>query len=223
MREPKRGAIFRVDDIFVDMTKYHYFAWRRLAEELGVSFTIADNDRMRGIGSLKSLEILLEGGGLDISREDKYELCARKLNWLIEHVQQIDPADLQTGSRELLRSLRALHVPCAALVARPESALVLARLGIVGAFDALVDPSYGILTDPAPSDYRTAAEALDLAPGDCLAFEPDDSGISAAHEAGLSVVGVGSRELLSAADQVVSGLWSFQPNEWFRPSREAIV
>lgn len=222
MPNPRLGAIFRVENVFVDMTRYHYFSWRRLAEELGVPFTVEDNDRMRGIGTLRSLDLLLEKGGLEVSLDDKHELCSRKLAWLVEYLRLIGPADLLTGARELLQTLRSQRVPIAVLVTLPETALVLARLGIVGSFDAILDPSSGLQISPSPDDYRKAAEAMDLEPEDCLAFETTAEGISAAHEAGLPVVGIGPRDRLPQADRVVSGLWSFQPQDWFQPVKEAV-
>ena len=102
MSEWKRGAIFRVENVLVDMALYHYFAWRRLAEELGVPFSIEDNDRMRGIGSLRSLDILLEKGGLDVSLDEKHELCNRKLAWLVEYLHLIGPGDRVKGANDKL-------------------------------------------------------------------------------------------------------------------------
>ncbi len=205
------GVLFRVEHVLFDISKYHYFAWRRLAEELGVSFTEEDNDRCRGIGSLRSLDILLEKGGLDLSDRDKNDLCDRKLRWLVEYLDKVGPSDLATGSRETLRAFRALGHPTAVFANREEIFLLLKRLGIEDDFDLVIGPSSPVSTLPVAQDYLIVAEALGLETCDLVSFENSPRGIEAARNSGCTVVGVGPPRLTPGAHLAVPGLWAFRP------------
>ncbi len=71
-------AIFDLDGVIVDTAKYHYLAWKRLAEELEIPFTLDDNERLKGVSRMRSLQILLELGGRSQSAQEKERLAARK-------------------------------------------------------------------------------------------------------------------------------------------------
>lgn len=218
-----RAAFFQIDGVLVDMTKFHFFAWRRLADELAIPFTEADNARMRGAGSLRSIEMLLENGGLNLSLAEKEALCQRKLGWLIEYLQRSGPADLMTGSLEFVRGLKTHGIPTVAMVGREETAIVLRRLDVGDAFDAALTEHEGIHFHPESSDYRLAARRFNAEPQDCLAFESTVAGVEAARAAGATVVAVGSPERLPGAHRVIPGLWACQPHQWAAKREEAFA
>ena len=71
-------AIFDLDGVLVDTAKYHYQAWKRLAAELGFHFSEEHNERLKGVSRMRSLEILLEVGGLEKSLAEKEQLAEKK-------------------------------------------------------------------------------------------------------------------------------------------------
>jgi len=74
-----KACIFDLDGVIVDTAKYHYLAWKRLANELGFDFTESQNERLKGVSRMTSLEILLEIGGLTFDEETKLAPTNRRL------------------------------------------------------------------------------------------------------------------------------------------------
>jgi len=102
------GAIFDLDGVLVDTAKYHYLAWRRLAAELGFGFTEADNERLKGVSRARSLEILLETGGIAMAEDEKEQAAARKNAWYVEHLCALDETALLPGAKQYLLLLREM-------------------------------------------------------------------------------------------------------------------
>ena len=73
-----KGCIFDLDGVIVNTARYHYLAWKKLANELGFDFSEKDNESLKGVSRMESLEILLKVGGLSFDDETKLALAARK-------------------------------------------------------------------------------------------------------------------------------------------------
>ena len=125
--------------MIVDTAKYHYLAWKRLANELGFDFTVQDNERLKGVSRMRSLEILLEVGGLEMDEADKVAAAAKKNGWYVEYIREMDESEILPGARECLVKLREQGVKIALGSASKNTPAILDRLGIVGLFDAVVD------------------------------------------------------------------------------------
>ncbi|MBL7794309.1 MAG: HAD hydrolase-like protein, partial [Saprospiraceae bacterium] len=54
-----KACIFDLDGVIVDTAKYHFIAWRRLANSLGFDFTEADNEKLKGVSRMESLDLIL--------------------------------------------------------------------------------------------------------------------------------------------------------------------
>jgi beta-phosphoglucomutase-like phosphatase (HAD superfamily) len=208
------AAIFHVSGVFVDMPKTHYFALRRIAEELAVPFTEEDEVRTRGAGSLGSIEIILEMGGLSLSQRDKQELMTRMVAYQEEYVRRIGPADLMTGSVEILQRLKSLGASTAVIVGRESSAYAIDRAGIGDAFDCRLSADDGIQYHTHVEDFRIAASRLGTRPDRCVAFLNNPRSIGVASEAGCAVAGIGEARLVGGADLVLPGLWAFRTSHW---------
>src|SRR5689334_14574945 len=101
-----RAGIFDLDGVIVDTAKYHYLAWRRLANELGFDFTERDNERLKGVSRARSLEILLEIGGVHADDAAREDMMARKNDWYVEYIAALDASEILPGAAEYLRMLR---------------------------------------------------------------------------------------------------------------------
>ena len=75
------GFLFDLDGVIVDTAKYHFLAWKRLADELDIPFTEQDNERLKGVSRMASLEIILEIGNRTMTEDEKQALCQRKNDW----------------------------------------------------------------------------------------------------------------------------------------------
>lgn len=190
----------------MDTAKYHFLAWRRLAAELGFELTVQDNERLKGVGRMESLEILLEIGGLAFDDDEMRKMADRKNAWYVEYISKMDESEILPGAREYLRHLKRKGIKTALGSASRNTGLILTRLKIEGLFDAVVDGTRVSRAKPDPEIFLAAARELGLDPGECVVFEDAVSGIQAAKKAGMMAVGIGKAEVFKEADKVVSGL-----------------
>jgi beta-phosphoglucomutase len=204
--EPVQGAIFDLDGVLVDTAKYHYLAWRRLARELGFDFSEQDNERLKGVSRMRSLEILLETGNYTMNDAEKAEAAAKKNGWYVDCLRTLDESALLPGTREFLERLKNGDVKTALGSASKNAPLILERLGIAGLFDAVIDGNAVSRAKPDPEVFLKGAEALGLPPGLCVVFEDALAGIEAARTGGMRVIAVGKPELLPGADRYISSL-----------------
>ena len=202
-----RAAIFDLDGVIVDTAKYHYLAWRRLANELGFDFTETDNERLKGVSRVRSLEILLEIGGLTLAETKKSEIAARKNDWYVEYISQMDASEILPAVIEYIQAIRARGVKTAIGSASKNTLLILDRLGVSALFDSVVDGNKVSKAKPDPEVFLRAAEELNIPPAECVVFEDAEAGIEAAHRAGMGVVGIGKSSNLKQAEVIIPGLF----------------
>ncbi|WP_425455528.1 beta-phosphoglucomutase [Cohnella phaseoli] len=201
-----KGALFDLDGVLVDTAKYHYLAWKRFAEQLGFEFTEADNERLKGVSRTRSLEIVLEVGGITLTEEEKLRLAEEKNERYLQYIRRMDEAELLPGAKEYLHKLRARGIKIALGSASKNAAFILDRVGIARLFDAIVDGTKVSRAKPDPEVFVVGCKELGLEPADCVVFEDAEAGVQAALAAGMRVVGIGRADILRAANLVVRGL-----------------
>lgn len=201
-----KGALFDLDGVIVDTAKYHYLAWKRLAARLGFDFTERDNERLKGVSRMRSLEILLEVGHLSFTEYEKEKMAADKNKWYVEYLGTLDESALLPGAREYLGELRERGILVSLGSASRNARLILDRLGITGLFDAIIDGNSVSAAKPDPEVFLKGAEALGLQPEECMVFEDSLAGIEAAKAGGMYAVAVGNRSDLPGADRYISSL-----------------
>ncbi len=201
-----KGALFDLDGVLVDTAKYHYLAWKRLAEQLGFEFTEADNERLKGVSRTRSLEIVLEVGGITLTEEEKLRLAEEKNERYLQYIRRMDEAELLPGAKEYLHKLRARGIKIALGSASKNATFILDRVGIARLFDAIVDGTKVSRAKPDPEVFVVGCKELGLEPADCVVFEDAEAGVQAALAAGMRVVGIGRADILRAANLVVRGL-----------------
>jgi beta-phosphoglucomutase len=201
-----KGCIFDLDGVIVDTAKYHFLAWRRLAGELGFEFTSEDNEALKGVSRMASLEILLKTGGIKKSEKEKEELAARKNGWYVEYISGMTPNEILPGSVRLLKQLRKEGIRTAIGSASKNALTILDGIKITELFDVIVDGNKIHSAKPDPEVFVRGAEELNLDPSCCIVFEDAQAGIEAAIAGGMKCVGVGNPKLLGKADLVIPDL-----------------
>ncbi|WP_293937638.1 beta-phosphoglucomutase [Sphingobacterium sp. UBA5996] len=201
-----KAVIFDLDGVLVDTAVYHFEAWHRLAEGLGYSFSTVDNEQLKGVSRVESLELILKWAGLEKSKSEKEALLQQKNDWYLELIDQLSPVHLLSGSLELLQKLRERGIKIALGSASKNALGILEKTGIVGYFDALIDGNAVQLSKPNPEVFLKGADALGIAASACLVLEDAQAGIDAARAAGMQVIGIGEAENLKGADLVVADL-----------------
>jgi beta-phosphoglucomutase len=201
-----KACIFDLDGVIVDTAKYHFLGWKRLADKLKINFTEKDNERLKGVSRMDSLNIILEIGGLAFDEKTKYKYATLKNEWYIEYIDRMTPDEILHGAVGFIKELRNAGIKVAIGSASKNTPMILERTGIKGLFDAVADGNVVSRAKPDPEVFLKAAELLDTDPGCCVVFEDAAAGVKAALNAGMRCVGIGSPEILSEAHYVVSGL-----------------
>lgn len=201
-----QACIFDLDGVIVDTAVYHYQAWKRLANELGFDFTEAQNERLKGISRIRSLELILEWGGIHKTAAEQQELATRKNDWYVSMINKMTPQEILPGAKEFLEQVRSAGLKTALGSASKNSSTILERTGLLPLFDVIVDGNSVTASKPDPEVFLKCAAALGIAPEHCVVFEDAIAGIEAAKAAGMEAVGIGERETLAGADAVVPNL-----------------
>jgi beta-phosphoglucomutase len=201
-----KAVIFDLDGVLVDTAIYHFQAWHRLAEDLGYSFSIVDNEQLKGVSRIESLELILKWAGVEKSEVEKADLLVLKNQWYLELIEQLNPEHLLYGSLELLKRLQQKGIKIGLGSASKNAMGILEKTGIIPYFDALIDGNVVQLSKPNPEVFLKGAEVLEIAPAHCLVLEDAQAGIDAARAAGMQVIGIGLEEHLKGADLVVADL-----------------
>lgn len=199
-----QGVIFDLDGVIVDTAHYHFIAWKRLAKELGIHFTEHENEQLKGVSRMRSLEIILELGNLRLSHDEMERLATKKNQWFVDYINAMTPDEIFPGVKELIQDLRANGIKVALASSSKNADTVLTLLTIKDYFDAIVDGTMITHTKPDPEIFLLAAKKLNLPPSQCLVFEDAEAGVEAAVAAGMKCIGVGSPQQLSKANVVVA-------------------
>jgi beta-phosphoglucomutase len=201
-----KACIFDLDGVIVDTAKYHFLAWTRLAGKLGITFTEKDNERLKGVSRMDSLDIILEIGNVSLPDSLKLEYARVKNDWYVEYISKMTPEEILPGCLDFVRSLRAAGIKTAIGSASKNTPMILERVGIEKYFDAVSDGNVVNKAKPNPEVFLKAAEMLGVPASECFVFEDAQAGVQAALNAGMLCVGIGSAEVLDQAHFVVPGL-----------------
>lgn len=201
MSTPK-AIIFDLDGVLTDTSEYHYQAWKRLADELGIPFTHEENDtHLRGVGRRESLMYILKGR--QASEEQIQEYMERKNNYYNDLIKQMSPKEVVPGGLQLLEEIRKAGIKSAIASASKNCRIVLDRLQITHYFDGIADGYCIVNTKPAPDIFVFAAGLVNVPTPDCLGVEDADAGIEAIKAAGMKALAIGPEERFHKADKVL--------------------
>lgn len=205
-----KAIIFDLDGVIVDTAHYHYLAWKRLAKELGFDLTLEQNELLKGVSRMRSLEIILDLGGIELSEAEKERIANKKNGWFVEYVNEMKPEEIFPGVKELLKSIRSKGLKVGLASSSKNAHAVINLLNIENEFDAIVDGTMIIHSKPDPEIFLLAASKLGVVPAECVVFEDAEAGVEAALAAGMKCVGVGSPEQLGKANLVVAKTADFK-------------
>lgn len=186
-----KGIIFDLDGVICHTDKYHYQAWKKLADKLGIYFDQEINNRLRGVSRMESFDIILEKYHGQMSQEDKVRYAAEKNDLYRELLKNMTTDDLDPQVKETLDTLRSRGLLLAIGSSSKNAGFILERLGLDGYFDAVSDGNNISRSKPDPEVFLKAAEYLDLQPQDCLVVEDAQSGLEAAIAGNIDCAAIG--------------------------------
>lgn len=201
-----KGFIFDLDGVLTDTAEYHYLAWKKLADKLGIQLNREMNEQLKGISRMDSLDrILAIGNQMDrYTLEEKEKLADEKNEDYKELILEVTPNDLLPGIANLLADLRAKDIRLALASASKNGPVIMERLGIADMFDTVVDPATLAKGKPDPEIFIKGAQQLNLKPIECVGVEDAQAGIESINAAGIFSVGVGTKEMMKEADYAVT-------------------
>ncbi len=205
-----KACIFDLDGVIVDTAHYHFLAWQRLAKELGVDLTEKINERLKGVSRMQSLQVILDMGKINLTKDRKVSFADRKNEWFVEYIEAMKPSEIFPGVKALITAIRKKGIKVALASSSKNAPRVIELLGIATLFDVVVDGSMIIDTKPDPEIFLLTAQKLNIKPVNCLVFEDAEAGVEAAVRAGMKCVGVGKAENLGKATLVVSKMSDFK-------------
>ncbi|PXY01233.1 beta-phosphoglucomutase [Marinifilum breve] len=203
------ACIFDLDGVVVDTAKYHYIAWKSLANELGFDFTEEDNERLKGVSRMRSLDILLEIGGVELDDKTKLELADKKNKNYVEYILKMTPDEILPGVKDFFNELKEQGIKIALGSASKNAMTILNQLELTDYFDAVVDGTHVSNAKPDPEVFLKGAELLGVSPSECIVFEDAEAGVEAAINGNMKCVGIGSPDVLGKANIVVPGFVGF--------------
>ncbi|WP_295982455.1 beta-phosphoglucomutase [uncultured Algibacter sp.] len=196
----KIGVIFDLDGVIVDTAKYHFLAWKDLADHLGFEFTEAHNELLKGVSRVRSLEILLDIGKVEISDEKKQEYLISKNSHYLEYINKMGSEEILPGVNELLDTLDNLGIKYVLGSASKNAPLILKQVNLFERFAGIVDGNSVSKAKPDPEVFLIGAKKLNLQPEHCVVFEDAIAGVEAANKANMISIGVGDEKILHEAD-----------------------
>ena len=187
-----KALIFDLDGVITDTARFHFAAWKSLADSLGYTFTEKDNDRLKGVSRMQSFEIILEiNGALDKYTEaEKEAFCKKKNDLYVEYISTLTPADVLPGIAELVDEAKAEGLKLAVASVSKNATAVLTSLGIIDKFDYIADAAKITKSKPDPEIFAVCAQSLGIAPENCIGIEDAQAGIEAIKAAGMFSVGI---------------------------------
>ncbi|HHU72715.1 MAG TPA: beta-phosphoglucomutase [Clostridiales bacterium] len=187
-----RGIIFDLDGVICHTDKYHYKAWKQLADRLDIYFDEQINNRLRGVSRMDSLEIILERyAGAPLSQEEKVQLANEKNEIYKKLLMEMSSEDLSDEVKTTLENLRKLGLKLAIGSSSRNARLILSRIGLEDFFDGISDGTNIEKSKPDPEVFIKAAAMVNLEPKECLVIEDAKAGIDAAHNGGMDSAGIG--------------------------------
>ena len=199
-----KGFIFDLDGVIVDTAKFHLLAWRKLANNFGFDITEDQNEQLKGISRLRSLEIILEWGKVNLSQDEFMEQMALKNDNYLSYISSMTKKDLLPGVSNVIDYLSENNIPFALGSASKNARIILEKTGLIQKFNAVVDGNDVTKAKPNPEVFLTAASKLKIEPENCVVFEDSVAGIQAANIAEMTSVGIGEKDILNEADFIFS-------------------
>ena len=196
----KKAFIFDLDGVIVDTAKFHFLAWKKLADSLNISFTHEINEQLKGVSRVRSLEIILSQGNLQASQEDKNKWLIQKNKDYLAFVSKMDKSEILPRVEEVLQFLKTNNQYVVLGSASKNARPILEKVNILHYFDALVDGNDVTNAKPDPEVFLQGANQVQVDYKNAIVFEDSVAGIQAANIAGMTSVGIGQKEILHESD-----------------------
>jgi beta-phosphoglucomutase len=195
----KRVFIFDLDGVIVDTAKYHFLAWQKLANQLGIEFTHEHNEELKGVSRVRSLDLILELGNITASQEDKNKWLLQKNEEYLTYLVDMDEREILPGVLKVLEFLKSKNQHITLGSASKNARPILEKTKTLHFFDAIVDGNDVTNAKPDPEVFLRAAKLVGVTNENAIVFEDSVAGIQAANNAAMISIGIGNANVLHEA------------------------
>lgn len=199
-----KAFIFDLDGVIVDTARFHFLAWRKLANDLGFNFTEEQNEQLKGVSRVESLKKILKWGNMELSDDEFKKQMALKNDNYLSYVEEMDKEEILPGVPKVLDYLIENNIPFALGSASKNARSILKKIDLYNSFDAIVDGTDVNKAKPDPEVFLIAAEKLNTKPENCIVFEDSLAGVQAANAGNMTSIGIGKKNILREANYVFS-------------------
>jgi beta-phosphoglucomutase len=193
-----KAFIFDLDGVIVDTAKYHFIAWRRMANSVGFDFSEAENEKLKGVSRIESLDLILKWGGVEKTVAEKQALASQKNEWYREYILKMDESEILEGVLPFLDAAEKQGFKLAVGSSSKNATTILGQIGLKDRFEVIIDGNQLTRSKPDPQVFQLGAEAMALHPKECIVFEDAEKGVDAALSGGFYAVGIGGENLSHA-------------------------
>ena len=204
-----KGLIFDLAGVIVDTAHYHYLSWREISRDLNIDFTIKDNENLKGVSRIDSLNYILKLGSLSFNTEEKNNLLDKKNNIYKHSISSLGKKNILKGVEKILSKAKEKKMLLAVGSSSKNAKMIVEKLNLTHLFQAVVDGTMVKKTKPDPEVFLKAAKKMNLKPSECIVFEDAESGVIAAKKGGFHVVSVGNINIRNIGDVYVESLEDF--------------
>lgn len=206
MSQYPKAFIYDLDGVITDTAEFHFLAWQKLADGIGITIDRKFNEQLKGISRMESLEriLALEPTMSSLSSDEKDRLATQKNNHYLELVESVNTDDILPGIEKLLQKNKENRMKIALGSASNNAKNIVDKLGLAHYFDYIVDASQVKKGKPDPETFTTAADFLGVSYEECIGIEDAEAGVEAINGARMFSVGVGAVEQLAQADYLVA-------------------
>ena len=201
-RMNKKGFIFDLDGVIVDTAKYHFLAWKKLANDIGIDFTEVQNEQLKGVSRVRSLEKILAWGNLNLEENKFNALMGKKNDDYLTYIATMDEGEILPDVVRVIDFLSQKEQKMSLGSASKNAREILTRVNLLHRLDAIVDGNDVSKAKPDPEVFLIAAKKMNVAPEQCIVFEDAVAGIQAANAANMLSIGIGDKSILHEADFV---------------------
>ena len=198
----RKGFIFDLDGVIVDTAKYHFLAWKNLANSLAVDFTKEQNEQLKGVSRINSLEKILNWGNKTVSADEFQKLLVQKNEEYLEYITKMDKSEILPDTERILDFLIQNNQGIALGSASKNAVPILEKINLLSKFECIIDGNSVIKGKPNPEVFLKAADGIQVPPAECIVFEDSIAGIQAANAADMISIGIGEQNVLYEADYV---------------------
>ncbi len=198
-----KAFIFDLDGVIVDTAKYHFIAWNTIAKQLGFEISSHQNEQLKGVSRVKSLDLILEWGDIELTQEQKDDLLNQKNKTYLDYINLLSKTNILPGIIDALTYLKSKNIGIALGSASKNALPILKKLEVSTLFDVIIDGNIVHKAKPDPEVFLQAASKLQILPKYCVVIEDAKAGIEAANRAKMTSVGIGCKEILTNASYIL--------------------